>query len=164
MMDITQCGPDEWADLVDIFSEMERYHHPQAIIAAEQMAKYLKERVFPANSGTEIYKGMSDGRIVAFACVTILYPVPRYSGQMFIKELFVSQSARRQGFGRQMMQFIAQRAQQKSCTHLDWLSVRDDKSVQSFYASLGAKVVEEVNYHRLDHHFLTQLASNQDAG
>lgn len=162
-MDITQCGPDEWADLVDIFSEMERYHHPQAIIAAEQMAKYLKDRVFPAHSGTEIYKGMRDGRIVAFACVTILYPVPRYSGQMFIKELFVSEHYRRKGFGRQMMGFIAQRAQEKSCSRLDWLSVREDSAAQGFYASLGAKVVEEVNYHRLDQHFLAQLATHSES-
>lgn len=161
-MNITQCGPDEWADLVDIFSEMERYHHPQAIIAAEQMAKYLKDRVFPAHSGTEIYKGMSDGRIVAFACVTILYPVPRYSGQMFIKELFVSEQYRRKGLGHQMMAFIAQRAQEKSCSQLDWLSVREDEAAQGFYASLGAKVVEEVNYHRLDQHFLAQLANQAD--
>jgi len=161
-MNITQCGPDEWADLVDIFSEMERYHHPQAVIAAEQMAKYLKERVLPAHSGTEIYKGMRDGRIVAFACVTILYPVPRYSGQMFIKELFVSEHYRRQGLGRQLMRYIAQRAQEKSCSRLDWLSVKDDAAAQKFYASLGAKVVEEVNYHRLDQRFITQLAENRE--
>ncbi|MBT0727185.1 GNAT family N-acetyltransferase [Rosenbergiella australiborealis] len=161
-MDITCCKPDEWADLVEIFSEMERYHHPQAIIAAEQMAKYLRERVFPADSGTEIYKGMREGHIVAFACVTVVYPASRFTGQMFIKELFVSKMYRRQGLGRQLMHFIAQRAEARGCTHLDWLSVREDRAVQDFYTSLGARVVEEVNYHRLDQRLLSQLAASSD--
>lgn len=158
-MEITVCGPDEWIDLVEIFSEMEQYHHPSAIVAAEQMAKYLKERVFPRTSGTEIYKVTSDNKIVAFACVTLLYPVPRFGGQMFIKELFVTADFRRQGIGRILMRFIAQRAKQKACTRLDWLSAKDDSVVQQFYASLGAEVVEQVNYHRLEDSFLTQLAN-----
>ncbi|WP_241650565.1 GNAT family N-acetyltransferase, partial [Rosenbergiella collisarenosi] len=75
---------------------------------------------------------------------------------------FVSEQYRRKGLGHQMMAFIAQRAQEKSCSQLDWLSVREDEAAQGFYASLGAKVVEEVNYHRLDQHFLAQLANQPD--
>ncbi len=157
-MEITICDPDEWGDLVEIFSEMERYHHPGTIIAAEQMAKYLKDRVFPYTSGTEIYKVVSDQRIVAFACVTVLYPSPRFGGQMFIKELFVTADYRRQGIGRKLMQFIARRAQQKECTTLDWLSAKEDSAIQQFYASFGAEVVEQVNYHRLSDHRLATLA------
>ncbi|WP_414004326.1 GNAT family N-acetyltransferase [Serratia ficaria] len=53
-----------------------------------------------------------DGVIAAFSCISVLYPSPRFGGQMFIKELFVSAPFRRTGIGRKLMGFIASRAQE----------------------------------------------------
>ena len=161
-MDISVCEPVEWGDFIDIFIEMETYHNKNLTLSREDMARYLNDKVFPANSGTQVHKVVCDDRIVAFACISILHPSPRFSGQMFIKELFVSETFRGMGIGRRLMSHIAKTAQEKECLMLDWLSVKTDKRVQDFYHSVGAKVVDGVNYHRLFGQAISDLAKADD--
>ncbi|MGK9173479.1 GNAT family N-acetyltransferase [Yokenella regensburgei] len=158
-MNITVCEPQEYEDLVDIFIEMETWYKSDLCLQPHDMAAYLRESVFAADSGTEVHKVVCDGVIAAFACVSVMYPSPRYSGQMFIKELFVSAPFRRRGIGRKLMSFIAGRAQARGCLQLDWLSVAADPLAQQFYHALGADIIRSVNYHRLYGEKLDTLAS-----
>lgn len=148
-MDITICKPHEYDDLIDVFIEMETYYNEAIQISRSDMSAYLKNKVFSADSGTEVHKVVYDGSIAAFSCVSVMYPSLRFSGQMFIKELFVSETFRRRGIGRKLMAFIAHRAQERECFQLDWLSVSADPLAQKFYRSLGADVIKGVNYHRI---------------
>ncbi|UNK63212.1 GNAT family N-acetyltransferase [Buttiauxella ferragutiae] len=91
-----------------------------------------------------------------------MHPSPRFSGQMLIKELFVSETFRGMGIGRGLMRHIAKVAQEKECLRLDWLSVKADNRAQDFYQSVGAKVIEGVNYHRLFGQAISDLAKADD--
>ncbi|MBZ0059429.1 MULTISPECIES: N-acetyltransferase [unclassified Leclercia] len=159
-MNITICTPYEYDDLVDIFIEMETYYNQKLCLSRNDMAAYLRDKVFAADSNTEVHKVVCNGVIAAFACVSVMYPAPRFSGQMFIKELFVSASYRRAGIGRKLMGFIASRAQERGCFQLDWLSVAADPLAQKFYESLGAQVIKSVNYHRVFGQKINELARN----
>lgn len=161
-MDITISEPYEYDELVDIFIEMETYHNQRLCLSRSDMSAYLKDKVFAANSSTEVHKVVCDGVIAAFSCVSVIYPSPRFSGQMFIKELFVSAPFRRAGIGRKLMGFIANRAKERGCFQLDWLSVAADPLAQKFYESLGAQVIKSVNYHRVFGQTLDELARGAD--
>lgn len=161
-MHITICKPDEYDDLTDIFIEMETYYNPKLCLTRREMSLYLKEKVFAADSSTEVHKVVCDGVIAAFSCISVLYPSPRFSGQMFIKELFVSAPFRRKGMGRKLMGFIASRAKERGCLQLDWLSVAADPLAQKFYESLGAQIIKSVNYHRVYDQTLNELARSAD--
>lgn len=161
-MDITICKPYEYDELVDIFIEMETYYNQRLCLSRSDMSAYLKDKVFAANSSTEVHKVVCDGVIAAFSCVSVMYPSPRFSGQMFIKELFVSAPFRRAGIGRKLMGFIASHAQERGCFQLDWLSVAADPLAQKFYESLGAQVIKSVNYHRVFGQTLVELARGAD--
>ncbi|WP_449553323.1 GNAT family N-acetyltransferase [Lelliottia amnigena] len=128
-------------------------------LSRNDMWAYLKDKIFATDSGTEVHKVVCDGAIAAFYCVSVMYPSTRFIGQMFIKELFVSEPFRRRGIGRRLMSFIAGRAQERGCMQLDWLSVASDPLVQQFYRSLVAQVMRSVNYHRLCGRTLDNLAS-----
>lgn len=148
-MNITICKPDEYPDLVDIFIEMENYYNQDVCLSRSYMTAYLRDKVLAVDSHTEVHKVVCEGVIAAFSCVSVMYPSPRFSGQMFIKELFVSAPFRRAGVGRKLMSFIASRAQDRGCLQLDWLSVAADPLAQKFYESFGAQVIKSVNYHRV---------------
>jgi len=161
-MDITICKPYEYDDLADIFIEMETYYNQKLCLSKSDMSAYLKDKVFAADSGTEVHKVVCNGVIAAFSCVSVMYPSPRFSGQMVIKELFVSAPFRRTGIGRKLMGFIASRAQDRGCFQLDWLSVAADPLAQKFYESLGARVIKSVNYHRVFGQTIDELARGAD--
>ena len=57
---------------------------------------------------------------------------------LFIKELFVDQSARGQGVGKALMQRAIEDAKYKQCGRIKWDVLTDNTRAQSFYQSLGA--------------------------
>ncbi len=58
---------------------------------------------------------------------------------LFIKELYVDESARGQNIGRKLMQRAIADAKEKNCGRLKWDVLSDNIKAQSFYKSLGAK-------------------------
>ncbi|WP_312042245.1 GNAT family N-acetyltransferase [Erwinia sp.] len=157
-MFISVSDENDWEIFIDIFIEMERYHHGDIALTREMMGSYLQTRVFNKESGTEVHKVISEGSLVAFACTSVMYPAPRYAGQMFIKEIFVSERFRHLGVGKRLMSWLARRALDKGCLRLDWLSDKHNPGVQSFYQSVGGEVIESVNYFRLSGSGLDELA------
>ncbi|MBT0722524.1 GNAT family N-acetyltransferase [Rosenbergiella collisarenosi] len=105
--------------------------------------------MLPVKSGTQVLKALLNGTTVGFACVSILYPAPKFSGQIFIKELFVKSEFRSSGIGQKLMAFIAKSAVGNHYERLDWLSVEFDYRAQKFYYSLGSNIVTDVVYRRV---------------
>ncbi|HDU8361808.1 TPA: GNAT family N-acetyltransferase, partial [Acinetobacter baumannii] len=54
------------------------------------MKDYLCKKLFNRLSGTLVIRARCGNNITGLACCNILYPSPRYSGQLHIKELYVS--------------------------------------------------------------------------
>ncbi len=71
------------------------------------MKDYLCKKLFNRLSGTLVIRARCGNNITGLACCNILYPSPRYSGQLHIKELYVSQCDRNKGTGKAIMRFIA---------------------------------------------------------
>ncbi len=67
------------------------------------MKDYLCKKLFNRLSGTLVIRARCGNNITGLACCNILYPSPRYSGQLHIKELYVSQCDRNKGTGKAIM-------------------------------------------------------------
>ncbi|HHV7346010.1 TPA: LysE family translocator, partial [Enterobacter ludwigii] len=70
-MNISICRPDEYDDLADIFIEMETYYNQTLCLSRRDMSVYLRDKIFAADSGTEVHKVVCDGVIAAFSCVSV---------------------------------------------------------------------------------------------
>ncbi len=88
------CPPDEWGSMVKIFTEMEEHYYGKDIIQEPLLKNYLRNRLFSHLSGTLVVRARCDAHVIGLACCSILYPSPRYSGQLHLKELYVSRSER----------------------------------------------------------------------
>ncbi|MBT0722532.1 GNAT family N-acetyltransferase [Rosenbergiella collisarenosi] len=155
---ISYCSPNDYMELIHIFLEMNHHHYGNVVIDEKLMGEYLRDRVLAVGSGTQILKAVLNDTTVGFACVSILYPAPKFSGQMFIKELFVKSGYRSNGIGQKLMAFIAKSAVENQCDRLDWLSVESDPRAQKFYDSLGSDIVTDVVYRRVFGEKLKALA------
>lgn len=157
------CPPDEWESMVKIFTEMEEHYYGKGIIQEPLLKNYLRNRLFSQLSGTLVLRARYDAHIVGLACCSILYPSPRYSGKLHIKELYVSQSERGKGIGESIMRFMAKLALEHECRSLSWNAEKSNAGANRFYQSLGGTINDGIVNYYLHGELLRKLASDSSA-
>lgn len=155
---VERCPPDEWESMVKIFTEMEEHYYGKGIIHEPLLKHYLRTQLFSQHSGTWVLRARCDAHIIGLACCSILYPSPRYSGQLHIKELYVSQSERGKGTGKSLMRFMAKLALEQECRSLSWNAEKSNHQANHFYQSLGGRIDDSILNYALQGERLSKLA------
>lgn len=81
------------------------------------------------------------GPAVGFALYYFRYSSFRGRPSVWLDDLYVYPSARRQGAGRLLMGRLAEVAAAADCTHIAWVASASNVAGMSFYGRLGANVV-----------------------
>ena len=157
-MKIKICDSSDIPALAKIFVEMDTYYFGSESASYDEMLSYLTHRVFSVYSGVTVLGAWKNGSLVGFATFTIMFPAPKCSGQAYMKDLFTSAAVRGQGVGKSLMRFIAAFAVEHGCTRFDWTAETTNPKAAEFYLSLGASLIEEKQYFRLDHQDLATFA------
>ncbi len=144
--------------LVALFCELEQYYFAAQAANADEIRAYFERGLFSADSGVKVVGAQVAGEILAFASYSLLYPAPRLSGQLYMKDLFVSQRARGQGLGKALMVHLANYALEKGCQRMDWTAESTNPKAGQFYQALGAQWVAEKQYFRFESDSLKQFA------
>ena len=105
-MEIKQVRKNNCLDLLPIFNELERYYFGEKAASESELASYLKQQVFSEYSGVKVVAAYDGQRIIGFATYTMMFPAPRLSGQMYMKDLFVSSLTRGKGVGLELIKTI----------------------------------------------------------
>ncbi len=86
-----------------------------------------------------------DKRIVGFASHFFTYY--SWSGKaLYIDDLYVTQSCRKQGIGKQLLDAIVQKAKDNNCFKVRWQTSKWNNNTIAFYKSYGAEMDEvEIN-------------------
>ena len=158
MMKFNVLSGDHYQDLVEIFSELEQYYFAEKAASTNEIEEYLKNGLFAEHSGVQVMAAYDQETVVGFATYSILYPAPRLSGQLFMKDLFVSSTVRGQGVGVNLMKKLAQYAQSKGCRRMDWTAESTNPRAGEFYRSIGARLVSEKEYYRFEGDALFEFA------
>ncbi|MGP0820793.1 MULTISPECIES: GNAT family N-acetyltransferase [unclassified Serratia (in: enterobacteria)] len=158
-MEITICDASDIPELATLFVEMESYYFGEGSANYGEMRRYLAEKVFSTYSGVTIIGARKEGLLLGFATFSLLFPAPRCSGQAFMKELFTSKAARGKGIGKALIQFIAAFALEHGCSRLDWTAEKSNPRAGDFYLSLGASLIKEKQYFRLEDNDLKAFAA-----
>jgi ribosomal protein S18 acetylase RimI-like enzyme len=87
---------------------------------------------------------------ISFASFAQIFPGLATAPQFYMKELYVAASHRGTGLGEAMMRELAKIAHARGCTRVDWTTQVDNVGARAFYERIGARVVEEKVYFRLD--------------
>jgi len=161
-MDIAICGVADVPELASLFVEMEDYYFGRGVVSYEDMSAYLAEKVFSAYSGVTVVGARKNGVLVGFSTFSLMFPAPLCSGQAFMKELFTSEVVRGQGVGKSLIRLIAHFALKHGCSRLDWTAEKSNPKAGAFYLSLGAALIEEKQYFRLEGKDLETFSSRVD--
>ncbi|WP_050918419.1 GNAT family N-acetyltransferase [Vibrio campbellii] len=157
-MDIRAISKTNCLDLVPIFVELEQYYFKEQAATEKELTHYLKYKLFSEYSGVKVIAAYNDDTIMGFATYTVMFPAPKLSGQMYLKDLFVSSSARGKGVGLKLMKYLASLAVNHGCHRLDWTAESTNPIAGRFYQSIGAERVTEKEYYRFSGDTLLQFS------
>ena len=147
-MQIRQISPHNCLDILPVLAELERYYFKENAASEAQLTQYLTEQMFSEHSGVKVVAAYDKDQVLGFASYTVMFPAPNLSGQMYMKDLFVSSSARGRGVGLLIMKHLANLALEIGCKRLDWTAENTNPSAGEFYKKIGASLLHEKEYYR----------------
>lgn len=129
---------DTWA-LARLIEEIERYYGATEIQPLEDRRSQVTQALFgspPLASALLVEDDRGD--IIGMAAYSFLWPAAGSSHSLFLKELYVRDSLRRQGVGKQLMRELQRIAEDRpGCSRLEWMTDRGNSGARSFYRELG---------------------------
>lgn len=135
-------------------ADYERLSHE--VIATE---KILNETLFGRRRTAELAIGFYKKEPVGF--VLFFHNYSTFLGQpgIYIEDLYVEEAFRRRGFGRALLNYVAQLAQERRCGRLEWSVLDWNEPAINFYQKLGAVPMKEWTTFRLTGDSLKKLAA-----
>jgi GNAT superfamily N-acetyltransferase len=119
-------------------AEYER--EPDAVRVTEQtLARQLADDDPPF----ECLIASLDGEPAGFALFFRTYSTWLGQPGIWLEDLFVAPEARRRGVGRALLQRLAAIAEERACGRLEWSVLEWNQPAIEFYASLGAKLMDD---------------------
>ncbi|MET7561354.1 cyclophane-containing RiPP N-acetyltransferase HaaN [Streptomyces sp. NPDC005479] len=147
--------PADRRDIVavaELIEEIERFYGSTEIQPLEERHSQVEEALFgspPLASALLVEDGA--GKLVGLAAYSFLWPAAGSSHSLFLKELYVRDTLRRQGVGARLMDELrALAAARPGCSRVEWMTDRDNPNARAFYKSLGFAEFDGKIVYRVD--------------
>ncbi|MFE2127248.1 cyclophane-containing RiPP N-acetyltransferase HaaN [Streptomyces amritsarensis] len=147
--------PAERRDTVavaDLIEEIERFYGSTEIQPLEERRSQVEEALFgspPLASALLVEDEAGD--LVGLAAYSFLWPAAGSSHSLFLKELYVRGTLRRQGVGARLMDELRALASARpGCSRVEWMTDRNNPGARAFYKSLGFTEFDGKIVYRVD--------------
>jgi GNAT superfamily N-acetyltransferase len=100
----------------------------------------------------------SNGRITGYAVYFFTYSTFMAQPSLYLEDIFVLESERRNGAGRALMHKLAQEAVAAGCGRMEWHVLDWNTPSQAFYQQMGAAHIAEWQPYRVEGDALRALA------
>ncbi len=124
------------------------------VIATEDL---LKEWIFEKKKAEVIF-ALEDGKEVGFALFFHIFSTFLGRAGIYLEDLFVKPEYRGKGYGKGLLEKLAQIAVERGCGRLEWWCLDWNKPSIDFYLSLGAEPMDEWTTYRVTGENLDKLA------
>ncbi|MEU8822781.1 cyclophane-containing RiPP N-acetyltransferase HaaN [Streptomyces sp. NPDC048636] len=147
--------PAEKRDILavaELIEEIERFYGSTEVQPLDERESQVEEALFgsPPMASALLVEDES-GDLVGLAAYSFLWPAAGSSHSLFLKELYVRDTLRRQGVGAQLMSELRTLAASRSgCSRVEWMTDRDNPGARAFYKSLGFTEFDGKIVYRVD--------------
>ena len=124
------------------------------VVATEAL---LEEWIFDKQKAEVIF-ALEDGKEVGFALFFHNFSTFLGRAGIYLEDLFVLQEYRGKGYGKALLQKLAQIAVERGCGRLEWCCLDWNKPSIDFYLSLGAVPMEDWTIYRMTGETLERFA------
>ncbi len=144
---IRPAGPGDVPLLLDLIVELAEYE--RAVDSAVGSEEQLETALFDAHPVAEAVIAELEGNPVGFALFYTTFSTWLCLPGIWLEDLYVRPEHRRVGVGRALFAHVAEIAVQRGCGRMEWDVLGWNTPALSFYAGLGATVVDDWRTHRL---------------
>ena len=139
--------------LIRDLAEYERA--PDAVVATETG---LREVLFGPKRSAEVLLALENDEPVGFA--VFFHNFSTWLGRpgLYLEDLFVRPEKRGKGYGRALLERLAQIAKERGCGRMEWAVLDWNDPAIQFYRKLGAQPMDEWTVFRLTEEGIAKLA------
>src|SRR3954454_16379523 len=142
--------------ILSLIRELATYERaPDAVVATESG---LREVLFGAKPSAEAFVRVEEGEPIGF--VVYFHKFSTWLGRpgLYLEDLFVRPDRRGKGYGRALLERLAQIAQERGCGRMEWAVLDWNEPAIQFYRKLGAQPMDEWTVFRLTDDGIARLA------
>jgi len=150
MITVTLAEPVNTIAVAELAEEMDRFYGTSESEPLELRIRQINEALFSDPPSAYALLAWDDGQLAGFASYSFLWPAARLTRSLYLKELYVIETARRNGIGKLLMQRLYDIAAEHGCSRVEWTTDRDNPDAQRFYAELGIPVRESKLFYRIE--------------
>ncbi len=141
--------------ILQFIKELAEYENMlDEVVATEEL---LHEWIFEKNKAEVIFM-MDEGKEVGFALFFHNFSTFLGRAGIYLEDLFVKPESRGKGYGKAILNKLAQITVERGCGRLEWCCLDWNKPSIDFYLSLGAVPMEDWTLYRLSGDTLQKMA------
>jgi GNAT superfamily N-acetyltransferase len=142
--------------ILQLIRELAEYERaPDDAIAT---AAGLREVLFGEKAAAHVLLALEKEEPVGFAVYFFNFSTWLGRAGLYLEDLFVRPSVRGKGYGRALLQALAQIAHERGCGRMEWAVLDWNEPAIGFYKKLGAEPKNEWTVFRLTSDGIAQLA------
>lgn len=161
MTAVTPVTPGHVEAFAALAEEMDRFYGATDVDPLDLRLQQITDALFGNPPTAYALMAWDDDQPVGFASYSFLWPAAGLTRSLFLKELYVAQTARRTGVGKLIMQSLAEIAIKHECSRLEWHTDRPNTEAQRFYTELGVPVDDSKMFYRAQGETLRELANGR---
>jgi GNAT superfamily N-acetyltransferase len=131
---------------------------PEAVVTTEAG---LREVLFGPKPAAEVLLALEKGEPAGFA--VFFHNFSTWLGRpgLYLEDLFVRPEKRGKGYGRALLERLAQIAKERGCGRMEWAVLDWNDPAIQFYRKLGAEPMDEWTVFRLTAEGIAKLANSK---
>jgi GNAT superfamily N-acetyltransferase len=150
MITIMPAEPLNTVAIAELAEEMDRFYGASESEPLELRIRQINEALFSDLPSAYALLAWDDGQLAGFASYSYLWPAAGLTRSLYLKELYVIETARRKGIGKLLMQRLYDIAVEEGCSRVEWTTDRDNPDALRFYADLGIPVRASKLFYRIE--------------
>lgn len=144
--------------ILQLVKDLAEYEHMlDQVIATEEI---MEEWIFEKKKA-EVIIGEYEGKPVGFALFFHNFSTFLGRAGVYLEDLFIKPEYRGMGFGKAMLQRLAQITVERGCGRLEWYCLDWNKPSIDFYKSLGAVSLDDWTTYRMTGDILEEFGKKE---
>ncbi|MGV7209371.1 N-acetyltransferase family protein [Oxalobacteraceae bacterium A2-2] len=153
---IRPARPDDVAAIYGMIHELAVFEKLEHMISGTPAM--LEQQLFGPHPSCEALIGEEDGAPVVFSLFFHNFSTFLCKKGLYLEDLYVKQSHRGKGYGKQMLEALARLAVERDCGRFEWSVLDWNENAIRFYEGVGASVLPDWRICRVTGEALQKLA------
>jgi GNAT superfamily N-acetyltransferase len=137
MINIAPASREDARAMAGLLAEMDHFYGAVRAEPVDERVRQIDDALFSGSPAAHALLAWDGAQLAGMAAYSFLWPAVGLTRSLYLKELYVSASHRRQGVGMLLMKAVFEAAARHGCSRVEWTTDAGNASAQAFYSRLG---------------------------